>query len=363
MPALSIMVKPASGMCNLRCKYCFYHDVAERRDVPNAGCMTRQTAHRLIDQALEYAAGQQISFAFQGGEPLLAGMDYFRDFVAYTRERNVSGSPVFFSLQTNGMLVDDAWASFFRENQFLIGLSLDGDRPGNKYRIDAQKQNSFDRILAAANILEKHQVEFNILTVVTGYTARNIERIYAFFKKQGFRYLQFIPCLRPFGDDTEGGPYMTDEAYESFLVNLFTAYVRDYARGDYVSIRQFDNWVHLYLGDPAEQCGLCGHCSQQFVAEGDGSIYPCDFYCLDEWKLGNINTDRLADMAASDKAAAFIRESYAIPEKCRSCDFAALCRAQGCKRNRADYDHCKAYQGFFSKCMTLFDTFAGEKRR
>ena len=361
MPPLSIMIKPASGMCNLRCEYCFYHDVAEHRDVPNLGCMTEQTARRLIDQALEFAAGEQIAFAFQGGEPLIAGKEYFRSFVRYLREKNTCGSPVFFSIQTNGLLVDDEWAAFFQANGFLVGLSLDGDRQGNRFRVDAQKQNSFDRIVAAARILERHRVDFNILTVVTGYTARNINRIYAFFKKQGFRYLQFIPCLRPFGDHTRSELYMTDSEYEFFLVNLFNAYVKDYVRGEYVSIRQFDNWVRLYWGGPAEQCGICGHCSHQFVAEGDGSIYPCDFYCLDEWKLGNIHTDRLEVMAQSDRAEAFIRESFRIPEKCRNCRFSGMCRSQGCKRNREDVDHCKAYMGFFSKCLPLFRVFIGEK--
>lgn len=363
MPPLSIMIKPASGMCNLRCKYCFYHDVAEHRDVPNTGCMTQQTAHSLIDQALAFADGEQIAFAFQGGEPLIAGKEYFHDFVEYVRLKNTGKSPVFFSLQTNGILVDDEWADFFRQNHFLIGLSLDGDRAGNKFRVGPDGENSFERILAAARMLEVHQVDFNILTVVTGYTARNINRIYNFFKKQGFRYLQFIPCLRPFGDDSTSDLYMTDSEYEFFLVNLFNAYVKDYVRGNYVSIRQFDNWVHLYLGDPTEQCGVCGHCSHQFVAEGDGTIYPCDFYCLDEWRLGNINTDSLADMANSDKAAAFIRDSFRVPEKCRSCKFSGMCRAQGCKRNREDSDHCKAYMVFFSKCLPLFRVFINEKRK
>ena len=253
-----MMIKPASGMCNLRCKYCFYHDVAEHRSVPNTGCMAQQTAHRLIDQALAFAGGEQIAFAFQGGEPLLAGREYFRDFVGYVRRQNKKKSPVFFSLQTNGILVDDEWADFFHQNHFLIGLSLDGDRAGNKFRVGPDGGNSFDSILTAAHMLEKHQVDFNILTVVTGYTARNINRIYDFFKKQGFRYLQFIPCLRPFGDDSVSNLYMTDSEYEFFLVNLFNAYVKDYVRGNYVSIRQFDNWVHLYLDDPAEQCGAIG---------------------------------------------------------------------------------------------------------
>lgn len=362
MPPFSIMIKPASGMCNLRCEYCFYHDVSERRDISNLGCMTEQTAHRLIDQAVAFAAGESIAFAFQGGEPLIAGLDYFREFVRYLREKNTQGSPVFFSIQTNGLLVDEEWARFFHDHQFLVGLSLDGDPRGNRFRVDAQRENSFDRIMAAARILKRHQVEFNILTVVTGYTARNINRIYAFFKKQGFRYLQFIPCLRPFGEDLHSELYMTDSEYEFFLVNLFNAYVKDYVRGEYVSIRQFDNWVRLYLGDAAEQCGVCGHCSHQFVAEGDGSIYPCDFYCLDEWRLGNINTDQLEEMARSDKAEAFIRESFHVPEKCRKCRFNGLCRAQGCKRSREDADHCKAYQGFFSKCLPLFRVFIHERR-
>ena len=190
-----MMIKPASGMCNLRCKYCFYHDVAEHRSVPNTGCMAQQTAHRLIDQALAFAGGEQIAFAFQGGEPLLAGREYFRDFVGYVRRQNKKKSPVFFSLQTNGILVDDEWADFFHQNHFLIGLSLDGDRAGNKFRVGPDGGNSFDSILTAAHMLEKHQVDFNILTVVTGYTARNINRIYDFFKKQGFRYLRFIRAI------------------------------------------------------------------------------------------------------------------------------------------------------------------------
>ena len=119
---------------------------------------------------------------------------------------------------------------------------------------------------------------------------------------QGFGYLQFIPCLRPMGDDTESELYMTPKQYSDFLIRIFNLYVKDFARGNYISIRQFDNWVRMYLGEKAEQCGLMGHCTHQFVVEGNGNVYPCDFYCTDEWCLGNLSDMTLEEMAKSKTA-------------------------------------------------------------
>ena len=260
------------------------------------------------------------------------------------------------------MLVDTEWARFFKENNFLVGLSLDGDMDANKFRVDPQGHNRFYKILNAANILEQNGVEFNILTVLTGYAAENIDSIYSFFKSKGFRYLQFIPCLRPFGDKSENEMFMTNEQYSHFLIHLFNAYVKDYVRGEYVSIRQFDNWVHLYVGNPPEQCGACGHCTHQFVVEGNGNVYPCDFYCIDEWLLGNIKETSLKAMAVSSKAEKFIAESLGVPEKCRKCQYFKVCRAGGCKRNNADRDYCEAYRSFFGACMPLFRVFINERK-
>lgn len=183
----------------------------------------------------------------------------------------------------------------------MVGLSLDGDMEANRFRVDANGTNRFYKILNAAQMLTMHEVDFNILTVLTGYAAENIDRIYSFFKRKGFKYLQFIPCLRPFGDKSESELYMTNEQYAHFLIHLFNAYVKDYVRGEYTSIRQFDNWVQMYVGRAPEQCGVCGHCTHQFVVEGNGNVYPCDFYCLDEWLLGNINSDGLEAMANSKR--------------------------------------------------------------
>ena len=357
MPPLSIMIKPASSLCNLRCKYCFYCDVAANREVFSLGKMNEETAEKLIKDALGFAEGSSVAFAFQGGEPLLAGMDYFKFFTEAVNKYNTKGSEIFYSLQTNGTLINDEWARFFTENKFLVGLSLDGDYEGNKFRVDANNQNSYYKIITAANKLKKHKTEFNILTVLTGYCAENAERIYKYFRAQGFGYLQFIPCLRPMGDDTESELYMTPKQYSDFLIRIFNLYVKDFARGNYISIRQFDNWVRMYLGERAEQCGLMGHCTHQFVVEGNGNVYPCDFYCTDEWCLGNLSDMTLEEMAKSKQAFEFIKESIAVPEKCKNCRFYPLCRAGGCKRNKVSADYCESYKTFFGACLPLFRVF------
>ncbi|MBQ7861130.1 MAG: SPASM domain-containing protein [Clostridia bacterium] len=357
MPPLSIMIKPASSLCNLRCKYCFYCDVAAHRDVFSLGKMEISTAENLIKSALSFADGCSVAFAFQGGEPLMAGLDYFREFVHLVKKHNVKGSEIYYSIQTNGTLADDDFARFFHDNKFLVGLSLDGDYEGNRFRVDARGQNSYYKITKAANKFIKHGVEFNILTVLTGYCAENAERIYKHFRSMGYKYIQFIPCLRPMGDKSESELYMTADQYADFLIRIFNLYVKDFTRGNYVSIRQFDNWVRMYLGEKPEQCGLMGHCTHQFVCEGNGNIYPCDFYCTDEWLLGNINEMSLKEMAEGKKAYEFIKESITVRDECKKCPYYPICRQGGCKRNRASGDYCRSYKKFFASCLPLFRMF------
>lgn len=150
---------------------------------------------------------------------------------------------------------------------------------------------------------------------------------------------------------------MTTEQYADFLIKCFKLYARDFKNRDYTSIRYFDNLVRLYLGHPAEQCGMCGHCSRQFVAEGNGNIYPCDFYCTDEWLLGNINESDFEALASSDKAERFIKDSFKTDEKCKACEYFGLCRSGGCKRNAEDRDYCDSYKKFFEECLSLFGIF------
>ena len=363
MPPLSLMIKPASSLCNLSCEYCFYRDVSAHREHLGFGKMTEETAEILIKKALDFASGESIAFAFQGGEPTLSGLDFFRFFVDTVNRLNRKKSKIFYSIQTNGTTLDKEWAVFLRENQFLVGLSLDGDLDSNKFRKRPDGQNAFYKIITAAELLKNNQVEFNILTVLTGFCAENGERIYKYFRSKGFRYLQFIPCLRPFDSREQSELYMTAEQYADFLIKTFNLYVKDYVRHDYMSIRQFDNWVRLYLGHPTEQCGVQGHCSRQFVAEANGNIYPCDFYCTDAYCLGNIRESDLMTMAKSETATSFIRESLVIPDRCKECKVAFMCRGGGCKRTQQSEDYCKAYKQFFNACLPLFRVFVNEKQR
>ncbi len=361
MPPLSLMIKPASSLCNLSCEYCFYRDVSEHREHLGFGIMAKETAEILIQKAFMYADGNQVAFAFQGGEPTLAGLDFFRFFVDCVRKHNVKNSPVFYGMQTNGTVIDGEWAEFLAENHFLVGLSLDGDFEGNKFRKKPSGQNSFYKILSAAELLKKHNVDFNILTVLTGYCAENGERIYRYFRDKGFKYLQFIPCLRPFGSDEQSELYMTPEQYGDFLIRVFNLYVKDYVRHNYVSVRQFDNWVRLFLRKGTEQCGIGGHCTHQFVAEANGNIYPCDFYCTDEYLLGNITETDFLTMEKSKTAEDFIKESLVIPERCKGCNVGFMCRGGGCKRTQLSEDYCEAYKKFFTACLPLFRVFINEK--
>ena len=365
MPPVSLMIKPASSNCNLRCKYCFYHDLASCREMPSHGMMTLDTLEDILKKAFEFADGSMVMISFQGGEPLLAGKDFFRGFAAMLPRLNTKRSAVHVGVQTNGTLIDEEWCDIFLKNRYLVGLSLDGDAVTNVLRIDAKGEDTFDRVYSAAKMLQAKKVDFNILTVITKPVVDNISRVYSFFRKNKFKHLQFIPCLKPLGipkaDTPESFYENGDEAenmmnaedfhinaddYEIFLKKAFSLYTRDYIDGRYTSIRLFDNFVRLAHSQRAEQCGMNGHCTHQYVIEADGEVYPCDFYCTDEYSLGNILDTDFAKLERSPKAIKFIEESLGIEEKCKECNYYRLCK-NGCKRERIDLDKCTAYKNFF----------------
>lgn len=199
MPALNIMIKPASGLCNLRCRYCFYRDVARNRDVDSYGIMTPETLEAVIREIFAYA-NTECTIAWQGGEPTLAGLDFFRHYIALEEKYNVRKIPVHRVIQTNGYVLDEEWAVFLAEHKFLTGLSLDGVRNSHdRNRVTPEGEGSFSKVFAAAKLLERHGVDFNILTVVNPETVSRIRQIYAFYGRQGFSYQQYIACLDPLG--------------------------------------------------------------------------------------------------------------------------------------------------------------------
>ena len=346
----SIMLKPSSTACNLKCEYCFYSSVAEKREQGFKGFMTRETAEKVINSAFEFTKGERVYFTFQGGEPLLAGIDFFKFFIDKTKELNKYNSDISICVQTNGTLINKQWCELFRENRILVGISLDGDEELNSYRVYPDGSSSFDNVVHAIALLKEYKVQFNVLSVLTKRLANNIRKSYRFFKQMDIHYLQYIPCLKPF--DSEDNEFsMSNDDYADYLKSAHKIYFNDNMRGCLMSIRQFDNYALLASGKPAEQCGMNGPCSNQFVVEGDGSVYPCDFYCTDEWLLGNINECSFDELYHCHKTVEFIKDSFNMNSDCKNCRYFQLCRGGGCKRNREGYDYCSAYMDFFDSCL------------
>lgn len=356
MPALSLLIKPASGNCNMRCRYCFYADELDNREIRSYGKMSVDTMHTIVDKAMEYG-DYECTIAFQGGEPTLAGLDFYRDLVAYvTAHENPKKLKIHYALQTNGYLINEEWAAFLGENHFLVGVSLDGLKEiHDRYRLDAAGKGTYQRVISAIRLLEKHQVEYNILTVVTAATARNGQKIYNYFKKNHFGYQQYIECLDPIGEEPGQHEYsLTPEKYGEFLKSMFDAWYLDMRSGTYVYNRYFENLMMIMAGQQPESCNMRGVCGKQWVFEADGSVYPCDFYALDQWRLGNIQENSFEEMDEKRDELGFIQWSMRQQEDCQKCRWFGLCR-NGCRRNRepvtAEHTNrnyfCKSYQMFF----------------
>ena len=334
MPGLSLLIKPASGMCNMRCRYCFYTDVSAHRETVCYGTMSEETLQTLMRRAFSYADGH-ISFAFQGGEPLLAGKDFFRRVISLQRKYNQARHlSITNAVQTNGTLMDDEWGEIFKEGGFLVGVSVDGTEAlHDLYRVDAAGQPTHKRVMEGIQVLQRHQIDYNVLCVVTKQAAQKAEEVFDALALH--RYLQFIPCL----DELNGQKHefsLDASGYGSFLIHTFDRYEKAWRKNRPISIRTFDNWIGMLLGNPPESCGMSGCCGQYYLVEADGSVYPCDFYVLDEWRMGNIKETSFFRLASSEIGERFRKMSWRLPESCRSCPYVALCRG-GCRREREPF--------------------------
>jgi anaerobic sulfatase-maturating enzyme len=333
MAPLTMLIKPASGLCDMRCAYCFYADVGKSREVRSYGIMDGTTLENLVIRAFEYSGKSPITFAFQGGEPTLAGLDFYRNLIDYQKRNNTLGAQISNSIQTNGLSIDAEWAEFLAINKFLVGLSLDGTKAiHDANRIDAAGRGTYSRVKKAASLLEAAGAEFNILCVVTSALARHGTQVFDTLVGDGYKYLQFIQCLDGF--DCSPSPYsLTSERWGDFLCSVFDRYYSAIIRGDYISVRPFDNFMELAAGLPPSCCGYNGVCECYFVVESDGGVYPCDFYVLDRYRMGNIRDSSFADLCRSEAATRFVAESEPVDGDCQACEWYNLCRG-GCRRHR-----------------------------
>lgn len=340
---ISVLIKPASSSCNLRCSYCFYADVSESREVRNHGNMSPETIDCLtarIDEALEHEGTANISF--QGGEPTVAGLDYFRSFTqSMARFPNIM---VNYSIQTNGTLLDKEWAQFFHDHHFLVGVSLDGYQTNmDRFRYDAKKKGVYYRVLAGIDELKKADVEFNILTVVTSELAAHPKALFEFYRSHKFNYVQLIPCLPGLYESDDMA--LTPERYSSFYIQFFRVWREAWMRGTHISVNLFDNLAGMLGGELPYQCGMIGKCFVQYVIESNGDVYPCDFYCLDEYCLGNLKDRSFREMSESAQADSFLAGSACTKKPCESCPYLNFCHG-GCRRQNVCYltDESCAYR-------------------
>lgn len=281
---IGFLIKPASSACNMRCRYCFYCDVAAHRE--------------------ERRDRQQVSWA----------------------------------LQTNGYLIDGEWAEFFREHGFLIGVSVDAYRDlHDSMRPDAHGTATYARVMGGVRLLRETGVDVNVLSVLTSQMAAHPQRVFSFIKREGITHIQFIPCL-PGLDDEHDAFSLAPREFSSFYRRLFDLWWRELGAGNYVSIWLFENIMQMALGQFPSQCGMLGRCAPQFVVKSDGSVYPCDFYALDEHRVGDIRNDDLEAMATCEAMHAFLREPRRACSQCADCPFEGMCH-RNCKRlNIAYYD-------------------------
>ena len=249
--------------------------------------------------------GDRVNFVFQGGEPTLAGLDYFVRFTEIVSKWD--GIAVSYALQTNAYNLDDVWCEFLKKYKFLVGVSFDIlPDAHDETRVDQKDEGTYSKVLNSISILKKHHVEFNVLCTLTNSVARHPERVWKQLVKHDIDYVQFTPCLGEL-EDKESVYALTPKRFASFYTQIFHYWYNDYKAGKYRSIKFFDDVVNqIILGYPTS-CGMDGKCRPQLVVEADGSVYPCDFYCLDEYKLGNLVTQTVDEVLACENVKKFLK--------------------------------------------------------
>ena len=370
MKSLQLLIKPASSLCDLKCKYCFYHDLATHQAL-SPKIMSVETLELTIKRASEYFTNapkdepSYLSILFQGGEPTLAGLDYFKQAIAFQKQyfAHLPQVQISNAIQTNGCKLDDELVSFLVTNDFFFGISLDGPKAlHDAMRIHRNGSGSYDEVRAGITKLQKFGAQFNVLCVLTDLNALNIKSVYEHFKELGFYNHQYIACLEPFErlgqhsnehlqeHSKEQPLFLSEQAYSQFLINIFDLWYQDLMeQGTYISIRHIENYLALLLNMSINSCNMTGVCQIQNVVESSGKIYPCDFFAHDDYELGNLTDHDFEYLQTNSKARTFIEQSHQLPNDCQHCPYLSLCR-NGCYRERLNGKniHCAAFKAFFA---------------
>ncbi len=352
----SLLIKPASAICNLDCQYCFYLDrEADPYKALPARQMSLETLERLVDTYLFYSYPNSV-FAFQGGEPMLAGLPFFKKLVEFEKQYGRDGQNVSNALQTNGVLIDDAWCDLFREYNFLVGISIDGpEEVHDTYRFNKAGHGTWSQVMRAIETLKKNKVEFNALCVLSQANVEKARDIYRFFRGLGIDYVQYIP-LSEF--DAGGNPLpftITPEQYGRFLAETFDLWWPERRK---VRIRFFDNLAEALAGQKPGSCTLHETCDSYCVVEYNGDVYPCDFFVEKDWKLGNVTLDSWPEIARRQRRYSFASKKTVAHTACLACEYQPVCKG-GCPKFRharhgrfEDLDYfCASYKMVYAKAL------------
>lgn len=359
--AFHIMTKPRGPICNLNCAYCYY--LPKEKMYPGSDFhMSDEVLENFTKQYIESQQVPEVTFGWQGGEPLLMGIDFFERAVAFQKKYQKPGVRIINTLQTNGTLIDTAWGEFFHEHNFLIGLSLDGPQAmHDTYRIDKAGKPTWERVMRGLHIMQEYDVEYNILCTVHAANTEHPVDVYRFFRDEAkIEFIQFIPIVRR---DNETGHQegtelrkhsVTAKQYGDFLIGVFDEWVRhDIGR---MFIQIFDVSLAAWSGQRPGLCVFEPTCGLGMAMEHNGDLYACDHYVEPKWLLGNIMETPMIDLVTSEKQRAFGRAKLeTLPQECLNCDVRFICNG-GCPKNRISAAEdgqprlsylCEGYKAFF----------------
>ncbi len=379
-----VMTKPAGPACNLDCTYCFYTSKVELYPGRKQWAMPEDVLETYVRQYIEAQDAEEIQFAWQGGEPTLRGLDFFKKAVEF-QEKYANGKRISNAFQTNGVLIDEDWARFFADAGFLVGLSIDGPpKHHNRYRVDHGGRGSAQRVLRALELFKRHNVEFNTLTCVHAGNVDKPLEIYRFLKNAGSRFLQFIPIIESASEDWVTGedgythpvpppgrkvtPWSVDaKAYGKFLTDIFDYWVRHDVGREFVQL--FDVTLQSWAGYPGGLCVYAPTCGEGLALEHNGDLYACDHYVYPEFLRGNITETPVGELARSEAQRSFGEAKRdALPTYCRKCPYLFACNG-GCPKERfmttPDGEPglnylCPAYKQFFGHVAPFMDVMARE---
>lgn len=359
MKPFSLLIKPASADCNLRCSYCFYLDKSALYPESKKHRMSFEVLEKIIFSYMT-TEQPQYSFCWQGGEPALMGIDFFRRVIQLQEKYGKRGAVVTNSLQTNGTMIDDEFATFLSKYNFLVGISLDGHREAHdKYRISASGHGSHPAVLRTIEILKKRNVDFNILTLISSVNVNRAKQIYHYLCELDLFYHQYLPCVE---FDSNGTPFhytITGSEFGNFLCGIFNEWIsKDVYR---VSIRIFDSIIQLMLKGNPSICHMMNDCCQYFLVEYNGDVYPCDFFVESQRKLGNIMDVAWEKMLTKDEYLNFGSQKKLWNERCSQCEYLRYC-AGDCLKYRLYKDNvpytlswlCEGWKKFYSYSLPFF---------